>query len=517
MHTSISILLANKKVQEQYTSTRTTSKLNSHGLLEDVGTMGTTAAYSQSRTMVASMSMSPRSRPSTPHPVDGSQSDGYTSDQRGQSSTRSSSVPMEISGQGSSAPPPVPQKSTPNTHTPTHSSSSMDATETIRVSGESTVASDPSSSTDRASTYTSQSSATHSLSRQSSVEMDDEDSPPRTSHAEAFATVDSSYFERTRPDRRHVEEPSSHGLVGVLRRKLLGSAKSGPKPQSVHPPSLPREGNYTPPWLTMAPRSKQEERERVIQNLNDSFKDVGLLPTARVNKHSGTKSKRPRHPNTTTIFEKVPTDALYMLLPLWPGDTDPTSSEAREDPASYFVPVEERQYLLVYYVPFDDEKSHDKKADSQKKRTRADTRSIATASSTTLNDRIISLRSFKAVARLVSYADLRETGVRVPAFGLSVTGSLTDATQFLPPTSIREQRLDDIVIGVCYNRLGGVEFITEGLQKLGLCMPTETPPKPPSNEMDDEEEEEVVLTPIGRAAVEMAWLGCMAVTSFAST
>ena len=48
-------------------------------------------------------------------------------------------------------------------------------------------------------------------------------------------------------------------------------------------------------------------------------------------------------------------------------------------------------------------------------------------------------------------------------------------------------------------------------------MPTETPPKPPSNEMDDEQEEEVVLTPIGRAAIEMAWLGCMAVTSFGST
>lgn len=349
--------------------------------------------------------------------------------------------------------------------------------------------------------------------------MDDEDSPPRTSHAEAFATVDSNYLEhiRTRPDRRHIEEPSSHGLVGVLRRKLLGSAKSGPKPQSVHTPALPREGNYTPPWLTMAPRSKQEERERVIQNLNDSFKDVGLLPTARVSKHSGSRSKRPKHPNTTTIFEKVPADALYMLLPLWPGDTDSASSEAREDPATYFVPVEERQYLLVYYVPFEDEKSHDKKTDSHKKRTRADTRSIATASSATLNDRIISLRSFKAVARLVSYADLRETGVRVPAFGLSVTGSLKEATRFLPPASIRDQRLDDIVIGVCYNRPAGVEFITEGLQKLGLCMPTETPPRPPSNEMDDEEEEEVVLTPIGRAAVEMAWLGCMAVTSFGST
>ncbi|KIP08424.1 hypothetical protein PHLGIDRAFT_18940 [Phlebiopsis gigantea 11061_1 CR5-6] len=515
MHTSISILLANKKVQEQYTSTRTTSRLNSHGLLEDVGTMGTTSAYSQSRTMIATAST--RSRPPTPQQADGSQSEGYISDQRGQS-IRSSSTSREVPAPPPAGPPPVPQKDAPSGSSV--SSSSMDVSDSTRMSGESVSSTEASSSADRASTFTSQTSATHTISRQSSDDVDDEDSPPRTSHAEAFATVDSSYLEhmRTRPERRHAEEPASHGLVGVLRRRFLGTSKNVPKAQAVHPPTVPREGNYTPPWLTMAPRSKQEERERVIQNLNESFKDVGLLPTARANK-SASKGKRPKHPNPTTIFEKVPTDSLYMLLPLWPGETDPMSSEIREEPSTYFVPVEERQYLLVYYVPFEDDRSkaHDKKIESNKKRARVDTRSPAAATSTTSTERIISLHSFKAVARLVSYADLRETGVRVPAFGLSVTGSLGEATQFLPPPFIREQRLDDIVIGVCYNRPGGVEFIPEGLQKLGLCMPTETPPRPPSNEMDDEQEEEVILTPIGRAAIEMAWLGCMAVSSFGST
>lgn len=517
MHTSSSILLANKKVQEQYTSTRTTSKLNSHGLLEDVGTMGT-STYSQSRTMVASVSN--RSRPSTPRqPTDGSQSEGYASDQRAQSSKKAVSPPAESSSQASAHPPPVPQKTT-SSHSSALSSSSVDVPETIRTSADAssfTYGGDADSSLDRSSSFTSQSGTSRIVSRRSSVDVDDEDSPPRTSHAEAFATVDSAYFEhlRARSDRRHAEEPSSHGLVGVIRRKLLGSNKGVSKPQATLPPAIPREGHYTPPWLTMAPRSKQEERERVIQNLNESFKDVGLLPTARVPKQPVSKTK-PKHPNTTTIFEKVPADSLYMLLPLWPGETDPTSSETREDPASYFVPVEERQYLLVYYVPFDEDKGRDKRSDSHKKRTRADTRSLTTVSSTSPNERTISLRSFKAVARLVSYADLRQTGVRVPAFGLSVTGPLKEATQYLPPPYIREQRLDDIVIGVCYSRNMGIEFVPEGLQKLGLCMPTETPPRQTSDELD-EEEEDVVLTPIGRAAVEMAWLGCMAVTSFGST
>ncbi|EKM54405.1 uncharacterized protein PHACADRAFT_258231 [Phanerochaete carnosa HHB-10118-sp] len=522
MHTSISILLANKKVQEQYTSTRTTSRLNSHGLLEDVGTIETSTSFSQTRTMVSS-AISARSRPGTPHaPADGSQSEGYVSDQRGQcSTTRGGSAPAESSSSRSPTLPPSvppPTQSNMSSHSSALSSSSIDASEMIRVSGDSFSQGEASTMADRNSTLVGQSVTTiTSRSRRNSLDVDDEDSPPRTSHAEAFATVDSSYFERTRTDRR-MEEPSSHGLVQSLRRKLLGSSKGSSKsPQSTMPPALPREGNYTPPWLTMAPRSKQEERERVIQNLNESFKDVGLLPTARIsNKASSSKGKRSRHPNVTTIFENVPADSLYMLLPLWPGDTDP-ASENGEDPASSFVPVEERQYLLVYYVPFE-EKIEEKKSD-QKKRARADTRSIATASSMTLNDRdrIISLRCFKAVARLVSYIDLRETGVRVPSFGLSVTGSLKEATRYLPPPSIREEKLDDIAIGSCMGRERGVEFYPEGLQKLGLCMPTLNPPRQPTSETDVVEEEEVLLTPIGRAAVEMAWLGCMAVTSFTST
>lgn len=66
MNTSASILLATKKVQEQYTSTRTTSKLNSHGLLEDGSRHpdGVTV-YSQEVT-IATMAPSMRSRPSTP-------------------------------------------------------------------------------------------------------------------------------------------------------------------------------------------------------------------------------------------------------------------------------------------------------------------------------------------------------------------------------------------------------------------------------------------------------------------
>ena len=200
-----------------------------------------------------------------------------------------------------------------------------------------------------------------------------------------------------------------------------------------------------------------------------------------------------------------------MLLPLWPGETDPTSSELHEDPNQYIVRLEERQFLLVYYVPFVAEAK--KKGESGKKRSRGTETRSSSHSTGSNSERLIALHSFRVCARLVSYSDLRETGVRVPAYGLSITGSMTEAVQYLPPLSIREQRLDDLVIGMCHGRSGGMEFLPEGLKKLGLCMPSDAP-APPVSELEPVPEEVMVLTPIGRAAVEMAWLGCMAVTSF---
>jgi hypothetical protein len=47
----------------------------------------------------------------------------------------------------------------------------------------------------------------------------------------------------------------------------------------------------------------------------------------------------------------VPDDSVYMLLPLFAGETD--SEFQPEDMAQYEVPLESRKYLLVYYVPFD--------------------------------------------------------------------------------------------------------------------------------------------------------------------
>ncbi|KAI0076114.1 hypothetical protein K474DRAFT_1708410 [Panus rudis PR-1116 ss-1] len=574
MQPSISILLATKKVQEQYTSTRTTSKLNSHGLLEDrhhghqqqhsqqqqqyrnvgqssVTSSISTAASSSATTTVDSSRNQARSKSRRRGDEDGDNS--ATTSGRGTSSQTNSGWSAHSNDSMATSPSPGPSspRSPVSKHSPfNHHAHGSPAPEKMVLAEESSLGrrrsespmisgsvspisakhpSPPPPPAASSSTAVVASSSRLSNLRTDPMDLDDDEisSPPRTSHAEAFATIDSTYLEylRGRTEHRHQQDDflPSHGLVGALRRRLLGqgSSKVGVRTPAAGPGVAPLEGHYTPPWLTMAPRSKQEERERVIQNLNESFKDVGLLPSLKppkMNAGSSAKGKRRKNASTPSVFANVPADSLYMLLPLWPGETDPASAELSEDRAGYIVQLEDRQYLLVYYVPFqeDSKKKRDKKRSRGQGESSSHSHSHSNAgpgsgSSSALS---ISLTSFRVCARLVSYADLRDTGVRLPDYGLSVTGSMTEATQYLPPREIRDKNLDDVIIGLCNSRRAGMEFYSEGLATLGLCMPQDAPVPLPVREEDPIVEVDVKLTPIGRAAVEMAWLGCMALTCF---
>ena len=126
--------------------------------------------------------------------------------------------------------------------------------------------------------------------------------------------------------------------------------------------------------------------------------------------------------------------------------------------------------------------------------------------------------AFRVCARLVSYDDFLDTGVRLPSEGLTVTGPVADALAALPATLLHEFP-SDVVIGMCSGRDRDIEFLPDGLAKVGLCRAVveehhhAQPPSPVhEEEMMDEFDPVYSLTPIGRAAVEMAWLGCLAIT-----
>lgn len=341
---------------------------------------------------------------------------------------------------------------------------------------------------------------------------DDEESMPvtRTPHAEAFTSLDPNVIEyvRSKGGNRMIVDGHS---VHWTKRLLSGFGR--PTKSIANAPAFPPgpsaaaiEATYTPPWMVVADRGAVETNEKLIQNLNDSFKDVGLLHTFKPPKQIGNKGKK-KNNTGPNLFSKVPEDSLYMLLPLWPGETDKSSQPGPLAPPPAIVPIEERQYLLVYYIPFE-EPQKDKSKDLVPKKKKAKTLSSPESSLEPMDSKTVCLAMFRVCGRLVGYDELRGSGVRLPNMGLSITGPMWEGMQDIPPASLRDNHPDDFVIGYCHGRSKGFEFVPEGLTRLGLAVLVAHTDNPREFEIP------VVLTSIGRAAVEMIWLGCLALTSF---
>jgi len=208
------------------------------------------------------------------------------------------------------------------------------------------------------------------------------------------------------------------------------------------------------------------------------------------------------------MLSQVPDDSLFMFLPLWPHETDPASAVGEQGQRTPRV-QEQNLYLLVYYVPFD--KRGEDSSTKKRPRFRPQKGEREQQHPTPLFD---VRRGFKVIGQLIAHSDLIGSGIRLPVRGLSVTGPLGEAELGIPPVSLRDVHQDDFVIGACIDGSGTtIEFFPEGLEKLGLCVPRAEPPV----QLDIDPAEAVVeqpLTAIGRAAVEVAWLGCMALMTF---
>ena len=512
VHTSGTILLATMDVQAQFTSTRTTSQLNTHNLLNEGGSSGRGSEKERrTRDRPSEKEKTKEKKPGKPPGTSGSSSQttsvgSVVSSSRASRTTTDEDVPMKISTSSPTDPTSPTIASTASTYAASISSATLAARDSMDTRS-------PASSMDGGHTLT------VPLRDLDGMDLDDDDddyrrSVQRTSHAEAFQALDSHRIEAFRGQTSHHGEERKKGGLG----RFLGFNGRSSAGKSAGPSDTVLMIPTTPPWLTLAPRHKQEEQERVIHNLNESFKDVGLLPTYRQNRGERSKGKKPmRNRAGVNVFEQVPPDALHMLLPLWPGHTDDASAVRGEAPMEYAPPTAERQYLIVYYIPFEREvKDKGKKGEANKKRARADSLSVAGAGAAKAKG--IPRGAFRVCARLVSYDDFLDTGVRLPSEGLTVTGPVADALAALPATLLHEFP-SDVVIGMCSGRDRDIEFLPDGLAKVGLCRAVveehhhAQPPSPVhEEEMMDEFDPVYSLTPIGRAAVEMAWLGCLAIT-----
>jgi hypothetical protein len=587
MHTSGGIMLAPKKVQEQYTSTKTTSKLDTHGLLEDasrkaIGNGNRNGDKSRRTTLLEKEKRrekekedakkakakakekkkelkknSDRERAS--NPTEGTESSTATSSAGSISASQVIPAPARATTSkiafAPSIRPPVKAQSTSGPSSPETSSTFDHSSRKLLQSTSSTSL-----------------ATSHIRGHRDSIDSD-EYLPTRTPHAEAFGTLDPNDIEHLRRAQKPTDGSSS--FANRIFRRFRGAAN---RADNITQPVATPQNAYSPPWIVTAGRDQNEEHVRVLTDLNNSFRDVGLLhtqPSHRVGKSAGAGGGGAKKRMVTNdIFDFVPEDSLYMLLPLWAGETDPGggsgvgsgsimagSSSISEASASTTATAattvtsatlltipEDRQFLLVWYVPFEDKKknpsssnydssSNSASSSANKKKLKQHLTSDPDAES---NQKNVYLRNFRVNARLVGYDELRGTGIRVPSDGLAVAappldvgglGGVRDQEESesqlglgqpqLEPQSGTETALGlkTVTICMCSSREKGFHFQIEGLCKLGLCLqeevtlPAANNPQAVYLEIPTSEMRHL-LTPVGRAAVEMVWLGCLAITSF---
>ena len=527
----MNILLAPKSVQEEYTNTRTTSKLRDYGLLADTGLSRADVRATRSAPIVGKgpkkAKISGKEKETSTivgivgepeweierRRIKGTIAAAKAKKRTGRTRTISLGRSQAATGPSNETPPSANSasktadvaSSTAGQSQPVPASMdhrSSDSFEKPHVPAGSVV--NTTESVSERSTLVPSVSMREFLSSSSTLSDGDSDySPPRTRtpHSEAFNTLDPNYVEfvRNRAESRLLDTPSGSSKFTRFFRRLGPSSSRSSAQFLPGPTTASIEGAYSPNWLTLATRNKVEQQERALQDLSESFKGVGLLPTRKPT--SGVKQEGRKSSNRIDVFEQVPKDSLYMMIPLWPGETDPAFTTTT-DKGEGNVSLEERKYLLVYYVPFDKAKS------SKGKKKAGKGKGVGPAiSEDSPHGRPGHLTSFRGCARLVCYDDLRGSGIRLPSDGLAINGSMRDAMEHIPTLEARTDYHDETVIALCFGKEQGIELVPEGFAKLGLCMP-----QPESN---SEDEPEPSLTPVGLAAAELTWLGGMALMSFA--
>ncbi|KDN49719.1 hypothetical protein RSAG8_01784, partial [Rhizoctonia solani AG-8 WAC10335] len=167
---------------------------------------------------------------------------------------------------------------------------------------------------------------------------------PKTSHAVAFDTLTDAELDHA--GRKHI-------TFSARIRRAFGSES---------PPLTHAQPSFSPPWLMMAPQSAKEEHMRQVRELHTAFRAVGLLTPPKPGtkdpnqphaiKAVRTPEEKPSpHETPASILEDIPADALCMTVPLWQFRGSSTKDEGLGELASVGVPVHEREYLLVYFVP----------------------------------------------------------------------------------------------------------------------------------------------------------------------
>ena len=541
-----SVLLAVKGVLRDYTRTESTRALKTHGLTDDGNTRSHQSRHGSSSSGNSPQERSQRQSNGRPHVKTMSDADttaSSTVNHRRLTASVNSSVASQSSESSWQT---MTFRSIPQSDVsrPTTASSSS-------ISRPSSVAFTESSNPN----FTSVSSGIDDIPPVPHWDLSFPRSPrSSTSHAEAFAMIDLdshdmdwynhrndsgafTSFSTTRvgpphaaplpraatPSPPHVQR-SSFGLGERIKRafgsKHQHSQKEPGSPSTDdgedEPKTASQDGMFAPPWLTVARRSDKEQHERMIRTLNDSFESVGLIPpqdkkkSSRSRTHKGSKGE-------DSVLDDVPDDSMCMLLPLWPEETDTVNQSRYHGPSSKVahhstrhsvshtssstaVPLQDRRFLLVYYCHHLKDQPSADNGGNNKKRRRPQTAGERPHHTSHAKPSAVP-GPFFAAGRLLTYENVRSSGMRLPEQGLSVNGPIAEAAMAVPiPTPLTASSDGFEVIAFCQGKGTGVSLIHEGLVKLGLVDPHDN-------------DENAKLSEVGRAIVEMVWCGCISLMS----
>ena len=333
--------------------------------------------------------------------------------------------------------------------------------------------------------------------------------------------------------QRQREKQQSHSWSGSSSQSSAWTSVGQSSGSSGQISSLSRdhmvgtstEPRYQPPWIS---GSSKGSNDRGVRPKDSSIEGTATPPIAFTDETTSPMSFK-----EGKAWEAVPDDAMAMVIPLCKASTDSEGVETYScTPAlrnNSFFDNASPESLLVYFVPFtsnhltgDRTSEAARRASMGQRLRRARSREQMNGGRPGATDfatdgpatQLVPLpfRSFRIVARVVSPDDLRSEPMLAPwptpqAGGPDISQPAEEDVLAADSSGTRFPT----VIAVCHSRGQGVEFVLEGLDRLGLCEGRSA-----WGPTGYEEWRGSGLSRTGREILDVLWTACVAILGLTS-
>ena len=309
--------------------------------------------------------------------------------------------------------------------------------------------------------------------------------------AGAGSLIDDLRERKEEKRQRQQEKQQSQSWSGTSSHSSTWTSVGHSSSSSAGGPSQSRDGGtasvaetrYQPPWMVTGTKSLSDRRRISAESPLDRSGSPQIA--------SRDGSIAPMSYKEGKAWEVVPEDAMAMVIPLSvadiPTETPSSLATAPSLRTDSFFDKPPSASLLVYFVPFVSGTSNlDRPSQAARRasmgqrlkrsRSREQVNLSVNAPSWDNEDNVsaqlvpLPFRSFRIVARVVEADDVRSEPLLAPWPEETGQTEKTSGPEALSesPTDVTGTRFPT-VIAVCHSRAQGVEFVLEGLDRLGLC------------------------------------------------